>query len=151
MDLHKIIATGLGIGFIRRGSGTIAAAVCGVMWWYLMPAGSNDHLAGLLITLAITGIGVWSAGRVEKYWGIDNNRVVIDEIAGMCISLVFVPVGFATVLTAFVLFRFFDIVKPVYIRRAENLPGGWGVMADDVLAGVYTNIMVQVAVRTSIL
>jgi phosphatidylglycerophosphatase A len=150
MDLHKIIATGLGIGFIRRGSGTIAAAVCCVVW-YLMPAGNNGHLVAFLITLTITGVGVWSAGKVEKYWGVDNNRVVIDEIAGMCISLVFVPVGFGTVLAAFILFRFFDIVKPAYIRRAENLPAGWGVMADDVLAGLYTNIIVQVAVRTSIL
>jgi phosphatidylglycerophosphatase A len=150
MDLHKIIATGLGIGFIQRGSGTIAAAVCCAIW-YLVSAGSHDPLPALLVTVVITGVGVWSAGKVEKYWGVDNNRVVIDEIAGMCISLVFVPVGFATVLTAFVLFRFFDIVKPAYIRRAENLPGGWGVMADDVLAGVYTNMLVQVAIKTSVL
>jgi phosphatidylglycerophosphatase A len=150
MDLHKIIATGLGIGYLRKGSGTLAAALCAIVW-YLISAGSNDPQAALLITVAITAAGVWSAGRVEKHWGVDNNRVVIDEIAGMCISLVFVPVGLATVITAFVLFRFFDIAKPAYIRKAENLPGGWGVMADDVLAGIYTNIILQVAVRTSIL
>ena len=150
MDLHKIIATGFGIGYIRKGSGTVAAALCAIVW-YLMSAGSNDPKVALLVTLVITAIGVWSAGSVEKYWGVDNNRVVIDEIAGMCISLVFVPVSLGTMVTAFVLFRFFDIAKPAYIRKAENLPGGWGVMADDVLAGIYTNIILQVAVRTSIL
>jgi phosphatidylglycerophosphatase A len=150
MDLHKIIATGLGIGFLRKGSGTVAAALSAIVW-YLMSAGSNDPTVALLVTLVITAIGVWSASEVEKYWGVDNNRVVIDEIAGMCISLVFVPVSIGTVVTAFVLFRFFDIAKPAYIRKAENLPGGWGVMADDVLAGIYTNIILQVAVRTSIL
>ena len=150
MNLHKIIATGLGIGFIRKGGGTVAAAVCCIIW-YLLFAGGNDPLIALLITLIITGVGVWSANKVEKYWGVDNNRVVIDEIAGMCLSLVLLPVNVGTVLTAFVLFRVFDISKPAYIRSVEKLPGGWGVMADDVLAGVYTNIIVQVAVRTSIL
>lgn len=145
-----MIATGLGIGFIRKGSGTVAAAVCGIIW-YVVFAGGSDPVIALLVTLIITAVGVWSASEVEKYWGVDSNRVVIDEIAGMCISLVFLPVNMRTVLIAFVLFRFFDIAKPAYIRSAERLPGGWGVMADDVLAGVYTNIILQVAVRFSIL
>ena len=142
--MHKIIATGFGIGYIGKGSGTIAAlACCGV--WYV--TGGGNPLVATLITVAITGIGIWSATNVEKYWGVHSSRVVIDEIAGMCISLLFLPFTFPVLCAAFVLFRFFDIVKPLYIRRTEALPGGWGVMTDDVLAGLYTNIILQLMVR----
>lgn len=149
MTLHQIIATVAGIGYIRKGSGTVAAAVC-VIAWYVF-AGSVDPTVILFITLAITAIGVWSATVVERYWGIDSHRVVIDEVAGMGISVLFLPVSFGIGLAAFVLFRFFDIAKPAYIRSMEKLPHGWGVMADDVLAGIYTNILLQVAVKLSIL
>jgi len=69
--------------------------------------------------------------------------LVIDEVAGMCISLLWLPVNWKYVLMALVLFRFFDILKPLFIRRMEKLKGGWGVMMDDVLAGVYANVLAQ--------
>lgn len=75
---------------------------------------------------------------MEKIWDVDSNKVVVDEVAGMVISLLFIPAKIKYVVFAFVLFRFFDIVKPLGIRRSEKLPSGWGVMADDVLAGIYT-------------
>lgn len=84
-----------------------------------------------------------SADRVEEIWGKDHNRVVIDEVAGMCITLLFVPLKWQYTLIGLVLFRFFDILKPFGIRKLEELPGGWGVMADDVLAGIYANIILQ--------
>lgn len=84
-----------------------------------------------------------SADRVEEIWGKDHNRVVIDEVAGMCITLLFVPLKWQYTLIGLVLFRFFDILKPFGIRKLEKLPGGWGVMADDVLAGIYANIILQ--------
>ena len=80
---------------------------------------------------------------VEPIWGKDHGRVVIDEVAGMCISLLFVPVTIGYVLAGLILFRFFDIAKPLFIRKLELLPGGWGVMMDDILAGVYTNILLH--------
>jgi phosphatidylglycerophosphatase A len=146
--MHKLIATGFGIGYIRKGSGTVAAALCCIIWYF---TGGGSPVAAGLIALVITATGVWSANHVERYWGVDNNRVVIDEIAGMCISLLFLPVTRTTVVAALVLFRFFDIVKPLYIRKAEKLPGGWGVMADDLLAGIYTNILLQIAVKFSLI
>lgn len=91
-----------------------------------------------------TFIGVWSSSMVEPLWGKDPARVVIDEVAGMCISLLFLPVNVKYLLSALILFRFFDIVKPLLIRKMESLPAGWGIMMDDVLAGVYTNILLQV-------
>jgi phosphatidylglycerophosphatase A len=147
--MHKLIATGLGIGYIRKGSGTVAAAVCALVW-YLAQAGGYPALVSYALTAMIVAVGVWSSGNVERYWGKDSNYVVIDEIAGMSISLLFLPVTLPVVLAAFVLFRFFDIVKPLYIRRAEQLPGGWGVMADDVAAGIYSNVLVQIAVRLQV-
>jgi phosphatidylglycerophosphatase A len=65
----------------------------------------------------------------------------------MCISLLFLPVSLPVVFAALVLFRFFDIAKPLYIRKLESLPAGYGVMADDVLAGIYSNILLQVIVH----
>jgi len=91
-------------------------------------------------------IGIMSADRVEEIWGKDHNRVVIDEVAGMCITLLFVPLKWQYTLIGLVLFRFFDILKPFYIRKLEELPGGWGVMADDILAGIYANIILQLVV-----
>jgi phosphatidylglycerophosphatase A len=104
----------------------------------------------LIISAAITAFiifaGVWSSGRVEPIWGKDPSRVVIDEVAGMCISLLFLPADVRYLLCAFILFRFFDILKPLFIRTLESLPGGWGIMMDDVLAGFYTNILLQAVV-----
>jgi phosphatidylglycerophosphatase A len=139
--IHKTIASVLGIGYIGRGSGTIASAVCCV-FWYLLHSGS-DFIGALTFTIAVTVIGIWSSGKVESVWGHDSKRVVIDEVAGMCISLLWLPVHWKFILPAFMLFRFFDIYKPFFISRLENIKGGWGVMLDDVLAGIYTNLILQ--------
>ncbi|MBS1501321.1 MAG: phosphatidylglycerophosphatase A, partial [Bacteroidetes bacterium] len=72
--------------------------------------------------------------------------VVIDEAAGMCITLLFVSATLLHVAVGLVLFRFFDIAKPFFIKRMERLPGGWGIMLDDVLAGIYANILLQAVV-----
>lgn len=142
IQLHKTIAGCAGIGNLK-GGGSIAAAVTCIAWWYAQADG-NDNKVMIAVTVIITLIGVWTATRVEPYWGKDSSKVVIDEVAGMCISLLFVPVTVQWLIAAFVLFRFFDIVKPLYIRRTEALPAGWGVMADDVLSGVYANLVLQV-------
>lgn len=143
MFFHKLISTSLGIGYIGKGAGTAAAAACCICW-YLAWAGGYQLIPSLLITAGITAIGIWSANVVETIWGKDHGRVVIDEVAGMCISLLFLPVTWKYVLAALILFRFFDIAKPLYIRKLEALPGGWGVMFDDILAGIYANLILQV-------
>jgi len=146
MQFHKLIATSLGIGYIGKGAGTVAAVACCVCWYFAWAGGFPPLLLSLVITLAITAIGVWSSAIVETVWGKDPSRVVIDEVAGMCISLLFLPVSVKYLLCALILFRFFDIAKPLFIRKMELLPGGWGIMADDVLAGIYTNIIVSAVV-----
>ena len=144
MRIHKWIAGCFGIGHIK-GGGTIAAMICCVIWLFVQNDGVFNKWM-IVVTAVITIIGVWSATVVEKDWGKDSNRVVIDEVAGMCIGLLFIPVTVKWIVVGLVLFRFFDIVKPLYIRKAEALHAGWGVMADDILAGIYTNLVLQVII-----
>ena len=144
MRIHKWIAGCFGIGHIK-GGGTIAAMICCVIWWFVQNDGVFNKWM-IVVTAVITIIGIWSATVVEKDWGKDSSRVVIDEVAGMCIGLLFIPVTIKWIVVGLVLFRFFDIVKPLYIRKAEALHAGWGVMADDILAGIYTNLVLQVII-----
>jgi phosphatidylglycerophosphatase A len=146
MLFHKLYSTSLGIGYIGKGAGTVAAVACCICWYFAWAGGYPPLLPSILITVAITLLGVWSSSIVEKIWGKDPARVVIDEVAGMCIGLLFVPVSIKYVVLALILFRFFDIVKPLFVRKMEELPSGWGIMMDDVLAGIYTNIIVNAVV-----
>jgi phosphatidylglycerophosphatase A len=141
--VFKAIASVLGIGYIK-GGGTVAAAAC-CLALYLAPnqaLTTDPALAGLL-TAGLLGLGTWAAQRVESAWGKDSYRVVIDEVAGMWVGLLGVPLTGPRLLVGLLLFRFFDIVKPLFIRRMEQLPGGYGVMLDDVLAGVYTALLMH--------
>jgi phosphatidylglycerophosphatase A len=143
--VHKIIASIFGIGYIRKGGGTVAAAFAVLIWWYLFRNGT-DWLMPVLLTVIVTVIGIIAGNIVEKDWGKDSYRVVIDEVAGMFISLLFIPVETKWVLIAFILFRFFDIAKPLFIRNMERFKGGWGVMLDDIVAGIYANIVLQLII-----
>jgi len=146
MITAKLISTCLGIGYIRKGAGTVAAFMGCIAWYFIQVRGVNA-LFDVVTIISLTLLGIWSATIVETEWGKDSNRVVIDELLGMWISVFLIPAELKYIALAFVLFRFFDIVKPLYIRKAEALPGGWGVMADDVLAGIYSNILLHIVVK----
>lgn len=143
MFLHKLFCTVLGIGYIGKGGGSVAALVCCFGWMLIWDNGPHD-LVQVLGTLVLIAAGVWSSGKLEAAWGKDSSRIVVDEVAGMCVSLLWIPVRVEYVLISFLLFRFFDIAKPLFIRRIEKLPAGWGVMFDDLLAGVYANVVLQI-------
>lgn len=144
IKVHKLVSTSLGIGYIGKGGGTVAAVAVCLCLYAARLAGGNWLVLWLpLVTVLLTGMGVWSADEVEPHWGKDDKKVVIDEVAGMCISLLFIPVTLSSLVVGLVLFRFFDIVKPLFIRRLEKVNGGWGVMLDDIVAGVYANIILQ--------
>ncbi len=104
----------------------------------------------VLIVGILLALGIWSAGEMEGQWGKDSYRVVMDEVVGMCCTLLFIPLKWQYVVTGLVFFRFFDIVKPLYIRRTEDWKKGWGVMMDDVLAGIYSNLLLQLIVITKL-
>ena len=99
------------------------------------------------IWLAITILGIWAGGEVAHLTGRkDPQTVVIDEISGMMASVLFVPIRAETLLAGFIAFRFFDTLKPPPIRLLERLPGGWGIVLDDVMAGVYVNLLLQLGI-----
>jgi phosphatidylglycerophosphatase A len=145
MQLHRLIASCGGIGYVR-GGGTLAAILYGLIWYFLPAAWHRGYPEALLLLLILV-TGTWSSDAVESHWGKDSSRVVVDELAGMAISLCWIPVNLVNLLAALVLFRFFDIVKPLGIRRLEQWKGGWGVMADDVLSGIYAWIVLQALMR----
>ena len=142
MRFHTLVASVLGIGYIGKGGGTVAAVVYCIIW-FLLPAGYENNNWQVMITLMIIIAGTWSSGVVDSKWGKDSSKVVIDEVAGMAIALLYVPHNLVYVIISLVAFRFFDIVKPLGVRKAEALPKGWGVMADDLLAGLYALAVVQ--------
>ncbi|MFT4204676.1 MAG: phosphatidylglycerophosphatase A [Chitinophagaceae bacterium] len=145
----KLIASVGGIGYIK-GGGTIAAAVWCIVWYCLQV--NNPNVSFQITTLLlITILGIWVANIVENDWGKDSSKVVIDEVAGVALTLVNSPVRWYYVLIGFTLFRFFDIAKPLGIRKMERLPKGWGVMMDDLLAGVYGLIILQLVVALKFL
>ena len=143
---HEMIATGLGVGHFPYGPGTMGALLA-ILIWYPITTMAN-HTTWFIITLALilvfTLLGAWSSTVAERYWGEDPSRVVIDEVVGQWITLLAVPAVFSWwhVLAAFVLFRFFDIIKPLGVRKMENFNSGWGIMADDILAGCYGAILI---------
>ncbi len=132
------------IGFIT-GGGTIAAAVTiGIVGVLQLTAGELHFTTLLLIAVLVNLLGIYSASKVEDYWGKDSSKVVIDEAGGMLLSIVGLPFNWYLYCLAFILFRFFDITKPFLIKKAEKLPKGWGVMGDDIVAGIVANVLVQV-------
>lgn len=100
--------------------------------------GAFDGVVAALAVI-IYACGVWAAGRAEAFYGVtDPGAVVIDEVAGQMVVFLALPApGWIALLAGFVLFRIFDVVKPFPARRAEHLSGGWGIMTDDIVAGVY--------------
>lgn len=142
IKLHEILSSFFGIGYIRKGGGTVAAIATALIWYVAVAVPDSGLAIGAVLLVIVYGI--WAGNVVEKKWGKDSSKVVIDEVAGMLVALLFIPVTVLNVFVALVLFRFFDILKPLLIRRLEKLPGGWGVMGDDVLAGIYSNIVLQV-------
>ncbi|MBK5719381.1 phosphatidylglycerophosphatase A [Dysgonomonas sp. Marseille-P4677] len=144
---HIIIASGFGSGFSPYAPGTAGAALATIIWLILSFFISSCPL--LLITLGLivifTILGVWSSNVLEPAWGKDPSRIVVDEMVGVWIPLLAVDNGnLYYALLAFVLFRLFDIFKPLGIRKMENLKGGWGVMMDDILAGIYSLLILLV-------
>lgn len=141
-------ATGAGSGYAPVAPGTVGSAV-GLAIWAL--ARELPTLWYLALVAAVLAGGAWAAHRAEPIFGTrDDGRITIDEVAGMLLSLALLPTVASAPLvgaTGFVLFRIFDITKPPPALRAEALPGGVGVMADDVVAALYANACGQVLWR----
>ena len=133
--LAEAVGTGLGSGLAPIAPATVASAVAVAAYWAFPFGGDSPWFFAL--TAATVFAGVWSAGVVEKRAGDkDPSRVVSDEFAGMWAACLFLPKTWIWLLAAFLLFRALDIFKPFGIRRFEKIPGGVGIVADDLAAGL---------------
>lgn len=160
----RAIATGLFSGYIPGASGTAGSLVGLLIYW--LPGVHDGPWLPVLIALGLAA-GAPAANAVaratghklsklaarsketfqaDSSHGPDPSIVVIDEIVGMWIALLFLPASLTVSLAAFIAFRFFDVVKPEPARYLERLPGGWGIMLDDVAAGIYANLACRLLV-----
>jgi phosphatidylglycerophosphatase A len=123
-------------GTVGSAAGLVAYLL---VWWTRSP-----FLEAGLIAVTFAG-GTWAATHAERYFGgIDPGPVVIDEVLGMLVTLAFIPVGWSAAIVGFVVFRVFDVIKPFPADRLETFHGGFGIMADDAMAGVYANIVLRI-------
>jgi phosphatidylglycerophosphatase A len=134
------IATCAYVGYAPVAPGTFGSAIGLAVFYVVRHQRSTTVEVAAIVALA--AVGLWSATEAEHHFGgIDPGPVVIDEVVGMLITLAFIPVNMAGAIVAFLIFRFLDVVKPWPARRLEQLPGGFGVVLDDMMAGVYGNVM----------
>ena len=135
MTLWRIAATFFYLGKLPIAPGTWGSMGALILWFFL-PVTASVHFSVILLLFVL---GVYSSHKVAKYMQVhDPSEVVIDEAVGMGISLFMLPHDLGLYVTAFLLFRLFDILKPSFIYQVQNLPGGWGIMLDDVIAGIFT-------------
>ena len=147
--LARIISTGLGVGYFPVAPGTMGSLAILILYWICPEIGSSQLL---LVICGLSVVGIYVATVTENEMktrlgqdkGIDPGIIVIDEIIGMLIALLAIPKASIFLIAAFVLFRIFDITKPFPARKMEKLHGGWGIVLDDVVAGIYANIVIQI-------
>ena len=141
-----IIATGFGVGYSPVAPGTLGTLVAIPIYYFL------SDIPSPLYEITLIGfffLSVWISENAQIFFGKkDDQRIVIDEIIGFLITMLWIPKTTRFIIIGFILFRFFDILKPIPIRRLEKgLKGGYGVVLDDVAAGVYANIILHLIGR----
>jgi phosphatidylglycerophosphatase A len=149
---YKFMGSGFGAGWLPVAPGTWGAAVAVLPLFFFTKIDPSvfstfQPFFTLVLTVFIvifTWIGVKAVDFLQEEWGDDPKQVVIDEMIGVWIAILGLSLTVPNLILGFILFRFFDIAKPLGIRQLERIKGGWGVMLDDVLAGVYANIVLQV-------
>jgi phosphatidylglycerophosphatase A len=145
--LSRFIATGCFSGYFPIAPGTVGSLLAFVP--YLLVPGFRGEIL-LAASILLFFVGVWAATQTEKITQLHDPSIVnLDEVVGQWVALLFLPepVRWPVWIGAFLLFRLFDIVKPPPANQSQNLPRGWGVMIDDVIAGIYANIILQIVLR----
>ena len=142
--LIKIFASALYSGYSPVASGT-AGSLVGLIF-YFIPRFESDYVL-LPACVLVFLLGGFAARKMEMFYGHDPSAVTIDEVLGMWVSLLFLPKSLLLAAGAFVIFRLLDIVKPWPARFFDRKHGGWNIMLDDVVAGMYTNLVLQLAIR----
>jgi len=136
------VATFLGVGHFPVASGTVATAAALPLYLILWYAGGPMAVAGAAVVLALAGVA--AATTMERRLGYhDPSEVVIDEVAGFLLTMLWLEPTVVTCVAGFLLFRALDVLKPWPASRAEKLPGGWGIMSDDLICGVMANAVIR--------
>ncbi len=140
--LLRLIGSGLGTGYIPLAPGTFGSVV-GLAFWLLLPPLSGWQQIVLVGAAFFAGVPICS--QMEAEYGHDPRQATFDEVVGQWAALVLVPRTFGYFAASFLIFRALDIWKPFPAHRSQKLPGGWGIMADDLIVGVYTCLLLQIA------
>lgn len=138
----KILASFFGLGYVPVAPGTAASLVVALAYKFVLSSLAWPYLLLLFMLLLFFGV-IASTSYARELGRPDPGAIVVDEACGQLLVLLFVPAAWAPVLIAFLLFRFFDIVKPYPISKAEKLAAGWGIMADDIAAALAAKVLLH--------
>ncbi len=136
----KLIATGFFSGYAPVAPGTVGSLIAVLIYWFFI----NSNFQLLIFSAIFFTLGVITSGEFEKRDGHDPSIVVVDEVVGMWISLFFIQKKIGIVLFSFLVFRIMDVIKPPPARKFDKMSGGIGIMMDDVVAGIYANVLTQI-------
>ena len=137
----RLLATFFFSGLLPKAPGTWASMFTAIILYFAWPQSWVYQLAAIVVVYIL---GVIVSGQAEKMYGHDAHPIVIDEVAGQMIALFMAPKTVVVYILSFILFRIFDIFKPPPARQWQDKPAGWGVMADDLAAGAYAAVVLQV-------
>lgn len=135
------------MGYFPKAPGTAATVVAASVYWLLPQTWFESFPANLFFLLGVlllSVISVYFISRAEEELGHDNGKIVLDEFLGYLLAVAFLPKTVIVLVLSFILFRLFDIFKPEPVNLLQKLPRGWGVLADDLMAGIYANLTVRV-------
>jgi phosphatidylglycerophosphatase A len=140
-------ATGLGTGFCPFAPGTVGSLV-GMIVYFLARNNSPGYFLSLIFCCLV---GSYTAHQAEKTFGQkDSRKITIDEITGFLLAFFLIPFRLNLLIGGFLIYRAFDVIKPLGIRKTQSLPGGWGIMIDDLLAGLLTNLILRIWLKLTI-
>jgi phosphatidylglycerophosphatase A len=126
------------LGYIPVAPATFSCVISIIIWYFLIPY----KIVYVIVAIVLFVLGVMISEDLTRLWGEDPHRIVIDEYACLLLPLYFTPQKIIPLAITFICFRVFDILKPPPLRNLEKLPGGWGVMLDDLGAALYTTIVI---------
>lgn len=142
--LAKVVSTFFGAGYFPLAPGTFTSLAAVLLYRFVLAGANGIVFAGVIIAVYL--LGVAASGAFSRLLGErDPGKIVIDELVGQWVALFLIPPDMLSLVLAFLFFRFFDILKPFGIRDTERLPGGWGIMTDDVVAGLFALLLVRLS------
>ena len=147
MKFSVFFSTLLRVGYFPKAPGTAGTLVAACVYWLFPGSWFENFPANLYFVISIlllSVVSVYFISKAETKLGHDNGKIVIDEFWGYMMAVAFLPKTLTVLILSFILFRVFDIFKPEPVNMLQKLPAGWGVMADDLMAGIYANLGIRI-------